>query len=63
MKRKLFLLAALLVLPGCYPMFAAKTVATYEDPEGKRISYSSDKELTGLNVDISTGPDGKERLP
>lgn len=36
---------------GCgYSFFAAKTKVTYNTPDGKSISYESDKETQGLNV-------------
>ena len=47
----LFLISLVLLLSGCgYSFFSAKTVATYETPDGKKISYESDKEQVGLDA-------------
>jgi len=48
------LLAALLSLTSaCASMFSAKTEAIYEiTPDGKKISYKSDKEQQGLRLDL-----------
>lgn len=43
-------LALLLSLTGCVSMFTAKTEATYLTPDGKQISYSSEKEHEGLDA-------------
>lgn len=51
-------LAAALVA-GCARMFTAKTVASYETPDGKKISYESDKEQTGLDVEYEVDAQGR----
>ena len=51
-------LAFLLSISGCgVGQFTAKTVATYETPDGKKISYESNKEQIGLEAtfDPKTG--------
>lgn len=54
---KIVLLA--LLLSGCSARwFAAKTEATYE-ADGRRITYESTKEQTGLTVTYEVDPAGK----
>lgn len=44
---------------GCSSFFASKTVATYEMPDGKKITYESAKEQTGLDLKYVLDDQGK----
>ena len=57
--RKYVLLISVLFLSGCAQFFTAKTTASYKLPNGPEISYSSDKEQTGLDATISLDETGK----
>lgn len=54
-------LAVLLSVAGCAQMFTSSTEANYQLlPDGtKIITYKSDKELQGVDVDIQENKDGK----
>ena len=53
------LLAICLSINGCgYSMFAASTKATYETPDGRRVTYESNKEQVGLKVSYEVNADG-----
>ena len=42
----------LLYLSGCTQAYTAKTKATWTTPDGKQISYESDKEQVGLDAEF-----------
>jgi translation initiation factor IF-2 len=47
-------LAILMSLSGCYAWSAASTTATYQvTPDGKLISYTSNKEQQGLELELT----------
>jgi predicted FMN-binding regulatory protein PaiB len=49
------LLSLMILMPGCgIRMWSASTEATYEiSPDGKKIYYSSNKEMQGLVLEVS----------
>ena len=52
-------LAIFLSINGCYAWSSASTTATYQiTPDGKLISYTSNKEQQGLDLEL-TEEDGK----
>lgn len=51
----LAILLAIALSTGCAQMFTAKTVATYESPDGKKIAYESNKEQIGLEASWEEG--------
>ena len=49
-----------LILSGCGAGFySGNTKASYLTPDGKQISYESNKELTGLDVEYEVYADGR----
>lgn len=48
--RAVLLAVVLSMTAGCAQMFTAKTKATWTEPNGKSITYESDKEQIGLDA-------------
>jgi len=57
----LALALVLFIVSGCggASNYSASTKASYITPDGKAISYESNKELTGLDVEYEVDTDGR----
>ncbi|MDZ4263910.1 MAG: hypothetical protein U1B30_16475 [Pseudomonadota bacterium] len=56
------LIVLLLFGNGCAAMFLANTEATYEVPNGPKITWKSDKEHEGLKFSMKESKDGTKEV-